>query len=568
MKYLIFTILVVSSIFAKESDFSIIINKPFNEVLFDVTEDYDRSISAVGFSRDFKVNHKYNQPFTSPFDYLSAISDAKGSQMHLIKIGKNGDLILDKASNLSKFNEAIAVVKTPNNGYFVGGYTLDGSLLILKLNSHGDLMFNREFGTNNYDRMNNLILLSDGGVLAIGSSVTSRSQHDNIFETGLGLNDIYLTRFSKTGDRLWSKKYGTIYDDRGIDAVEARDGSIIVVSTTSYDKSKNITLMRINENGDKIWLKHYKNDNEIITPYKIIRLKDNNFLLSLTHVNNMNKEQIRLIKFDIQKNILIDKELHTAYSSAIKDIKEYSDSKLIGVGYVRDTFNTDALVMMLDSSLDLLFQEHFGAQNYDEFNAVTILHNSQAVAVGINTDENSQESNMWVIKLNQDATMAQKITKTTKFYDKLCEVFANEIFHNQLLIKEDLSIEFIAPELFFRVAEYELSAKQKEFLALFSKKLLSFLKSTSANIETLEVNGHTSSEWREADFTQNYLKNEKLSMQRAYATLHYIFQMQDISIKMWLKDILKGSGLSYSKSFETPDKESSRRVSFRIVLRR
>ena len=129
--------------------------------------------------------------------------------------------------------------------------------------------------------MNNLILLSDGGVLAIGSSTTSRSQNDYMFETGLGLNDIYLTRFSKNGQKLWGRKYGTSYDDRGIDAVEAQDGSIIVVSTTEYDNNKNVTLMRITENGKKKWLHHYKKD-EVITPHKIIRLRDNNFLLSLS----------------------------------------------------------------------------------------------------------------------------------------------------------------------------------------------------------------------------------------------------------------------------------------------
>ncbi|MCD6433531.1 MAG: hypothetical protein J7L21_05760, partial [Sulfurimonas sp.] len=507
--------------------------------------------------------------YTNAFDYLESLSNAQGSQIHLVKVDNSANIVLSKSANLSRFNEAIAVVKTPSNGYFIGGYTLDGELLILKLTADGTTIFNKTFGTKNYDRMNNLILMSDGGVLAIGSSITSRDRHDSIFETGLGLNDIYLARFSKDGRKLWSKKYGTGYDDRGVDAVEARDGSIIVVSSTSYNQNRNITLMRITENGDKIWLKHYKQE-QLITPYKIIKLKDNNFLLSLSQKSDTNKNQVRIIKFDLQRNILLDKEIHTTYSSALKDIKEFSDGNLIGVGYVRDNYDTNGLVMLLNSELDLLYQNHFGDENFDSFNSAVILHNSQVAVAGVNTDENSQESNMWIVKLNRDGSMAQKSTKVTNFYDELLKLFKSEIDANILTIKEDLSIEFIKEVLYFKVAKYELTTKQKEFLTNFSNKLIPFLKANRDYIETLEINGHTSSEWGSANFNSRYLKNEKLSMNRSYSTISYIFQKQNRPTQVWLTKVLKGSGFSYSKKAtlnDSEDREKSRRVSFKIILK-
>ncbi|RUM64479.1 MAG: hypothetical protein DSZ04_02600, partial [Sulfurimonas sp.] len=231
---LLFTI----SLYATTSNYSIIVNKPFDAVLFDITQDYDRTISAVGFSKEYKNNSNRPLSYTNAFDYLASVSQKFGSQMHLIKVDKTAKTILSKISNLPKFNKASALVKTPTNGYFIGGYTLDGSLLIIKLDERANLLYSRTFGTKNYDRMNNLILMSDGGVLAVGSSITSRSSSDNMFNTGLGNNDIFITRFSKDGQKLWSKKYGTIYDDEGIDAVEATDGSIIVIGTTSYEKNR------------------------------------------------------------------------------------------------------------------------------------------------------------------------------------------------------------------------------------------------------------------------------------------------------------------------------------------
>lgn len=570
MKQIIFlTLLLLSSLYSKTSDYSVIIDKPFSDALFDITEDYDRSISAVGFSREFKQNSHTSKTYTNAFDYLSSVSNKHGSQIHLLKLNNKAEVVLSKATKLSRFTEAVALAKTPANGYYIGGYTLDGDLLILKLDSNGNIIFNKTFGTKNYDRMNNLILMSDGGVLAVGSSVTSRSAHDSMFETGLGKNDIYITRFSKDGAKLWSKKYGTKYDDRGIDASEARDGSIIVVSTTSYDKNKNVTLMRITENGNRMWLKHYKSEN-LVTPRKIIRLRDNNFVLALSEYNNMQKEQIRLIKFDLYKNVLIDKKIFTTYPSTLNDIKEFSDGSFIGVGYVKDTYNTDGLVMILDSHLTMRNQEHYGKDQYDLFNAVTILHNSQAAAAGVHTNNNSQETNMWVAKFNRDGTLAQISTNVTNFYQKLCDIFKKEIDEHIITIKEDLTIELIDKSLYFKVGEYKLTDKQKLFLDGFSKKLVSFLNANKEQINTLEVNGHTSSEWGTENFAKGYVKNEKLSINRSFSTLSYIFLNQSKPTQINLSKILRGSGFSYSKKMmlnDSEDREKSRRVAFKIILK-
>lgn len=569
MKYILTLLLLLNISYAKSSDYSLIINKPFNEALFDITQDYDREISAVGFSKSYQTTSKPNKKvYTDAFEYLKSVANTHGSQIHLLKVNHEAEIVLSKSTKLSRFSEAVAVVKTPANGYFVGGYTNDGELIILKLDSNGEVIFTKLFGTKNYDRMNNLILLSDGGVLAIGSSTTTRDQHDPLFETGLGLNDIFLTRFSKDGKKLWSKKFGTKYDDRGIDAVEAFDGSIIVLSSASSHQMKNVTLMRITENGNRIWLKHYnKEDN--ITAYKIIRLRDNNFLVSISKNDNLKHEQIRLIKFDLQQNIIIDKEVHTAYSSALKDIKEYSNGKIIGVGYVKDTYDTDALVMILDKELNLIYQDHFGEENYDMFNAVTILHNSQAAAAGIHTDSRLQASNMWIVKLNRDGTIAQKSTSQLSLYEKLLKTFKTEIDANQLSIQEDLSIDFLSEDLYFATGKYILTPAQKEFLLKFSTKLMPLLKSHQDIINTLEINGHTSSEWGGVKFSDRYLKNEKLSMNRSYTTLEFIFKNQNKKTQIWLTEVIKGSGFSYSQKVFTNDYEDrvkSRRVSFKIIL--
>lgn len=574
MKSAIFILFILFSFLnAAAADFSLIIKKPFDSALFDITENYDRTISAVGFSKNYKQDKHPSTPYTNAFDYLESVSNKYGYQMHLLKVDNKADILLSKTAALKDFNTAVGLQKTPTDGYFIGGYTMNGKLLLVKLDAEGNLLYFRKFGTKNFDKMNSLAALRDGGVLSVGFSVTSRDLHDDIFKTGLGNDDIFITRFSKTGKILWSKKYGTKYDDRAISAVEANDGSLLILATTQYDNNKDITLMRLGENGDTIWLKHFKST-KLIEAEKIIKLKDGNFIAVLAVYDDFGKAQVRLIKFDLYKNVIHDETISTRYSSVLNDIAEFSNGKLIGVGYVKDKFNTDGLAMIFDSNLKLLKQAHYGDKNYDTFNALHILHNSQVAVAGVHTDNNSQEENMWIVKLNSDATMAQIMQSSTvsneSMYEELVKLFKNEIANNELQISKDLTITLTGSSLYFQAGAYRLTAKQKAFLAKFSKKLIPFLRRHQKEVATLEINGHTSSEWRNTDFEQRYLKNSRLSLQRSYETLKFIFSHQDAQTQRYLTTIFKGSGESYRGKImrnAVEDKKKSRRVSFKILLR-
>ncbi len=572
MRYLLIIITIISSLYSKQVPFSIIIDEPFNNALLDITEDFDRSMSAVGFIKPYKkgTDKPNDGVYRNAFDYLASLSNSNGSLIHLIKVDSYADIELRKSIKLSQFAEALGVVKSPENGYIVGGNTLDGSLVVLGLDANANMIFHKIFGTPNQDKMSKIHLLRDGGILIIGSSATSRTDTENLFKGGLGLNDIYLSRFSRQGEMLWSKKYGSAEDESGVDAAEAEDGSIVILGQKHSGSSKTATLLRVTQHGEKIWLYDIKGEKNT-TAHKIVKLRDNTFALSLSQTNDMNKEQIRLLKIDLQKNTLLDKSIYTNYSSVLKDIKEFSDGKIVGVGIVEDTYNTDGLAILFDSNFKMLTQEHYGSDARDAFYALSILHNSQIGVAGIHTDKESQESNMWIVKLNSNLSMAQvsKKTVTTSFYAQLLDLFRDEIAAKKLIIKEDLTIELIDKSLYFNVGEFILTSSQKLFLQKFSAKLLPFLKKNSEILNTLEVSGHTSSEWGSSDFSKGYINNTELSMKRSFSTISYVFNTQNQETKVWLSELLKGSGLSFSKRVivqHNEDKEKSRRVSFKIIL--
>lgn len=555
---------------ANSSDFSLVLNKEYPSSLHSVTQNYDRTISAIGISKSFNKNASLSsRTYTDPFEYLRHASNRYGSNIHLITIDNKANVIHDKAYKLPKFNEAVSLLKTPTNGYMVGGTTQDGSLLLMKLGANGQLEFSKEFGTKSYDSLSKLVALKDGGVLAIGTSATTRKAHQGMFQSGLGLNDIYLTRFTKNGTLVWSKKYGTSQDDYGVDAVEAGDGSIVLVGVTHKNGEKKILLSRVDETGDKIWL-HEFTSKESLQAHKILKLRNNTFVLSASKQDMQGKKQIQLIRFNQDYTILANKTISSTYSSTLVDIKELSNTNIVGVGSVEDKENTDGLFVHLDKNFNLICQNHFGDEAHDSFDTLSVLHNSDVVATGSFTEPTSQEANMWITKIKQDCSLAQKAVESEQIYKALQNEFYEELKDEKITLTRQLTIELNKQNLYFDVGEYQLTSAQKLFLDRFSKRFIALMYKYKDQIATLEINGHTSSEWGDVDFTQRYLKNEKLSMNRSYATLSYLFVQQSKEVQNWLTQILKGSGLSYAKKVSFQDKEErelSRRVSFRIILK-
>ncbi|MDX1296524.1 MAG: hypothetical protein R3302_09650, partial [Sulfurimonadaceae bacterium] len=460
---------------------------------------------------------------------------------------------------------------TPANGYLIGGYTQDGQMLVTKIDQNGQQLFLKRFGTKNHDRMNRLVALRDGGVLAVGTSVTSRDRGDKLFQQGLGHNDITLTRFSRNGQQLWSKKYGTVHDDSGIDATEAYDGSIILLGTTDRAAKRTVSFMRLGENGDKIWRMEY-NSEGYHNGYDLITLSSGRFMASFTERTAKQIEKIRLVTFDLQQNLLNERDVTTDASSALYAIAQHSNGTITGVGGVTrmPSGKTDALAMHFDAQCNTLWKKEYGNAGNDLFRNLHIMRNGTIVAVGETVAAGSEISDMWIVKLNDDGSVASKATESSSVYAYLYEQFADDINKGNITLGKDLTITLTHPVLLFKTGVYELTPVQETFLELFSNRLLKALQPYKSQIAGLSINGHTSSEWKGADFTERYLKNSKLSTQRAYSVLSHIFRHKaNAAYQPWLTDILSNDGYSYSKIVTNPeeDRKASRRVAFGIILK-
>lgn len=401
MKYLFLIIISTFTLYASNNSYNIVIQSRFNDTLNAVVQDYGNTISAVGFYKKYNTASKIsNATYYNAFSYLQHHKSRYGIYMRLVKLNTKAKIVLSKTINISNISTAVSVVKTPSNGYIVGGYSKNGRLIVTKLTSFGHVVFSKKIGHRHYDTMSKLIRLSSGKILIVGSSMSRVTTYGSMYNNGLGLNDILLVCLSKNGTVLWKHKFGTPYNDRGIDAVEANDGSIVVLGETYYKKSKTIVLMHITNYGDKIWYKTYL-DKQHLKPFALAKLRNNKFIISFDTVSN-SQQQINLTIFNIQGNILKHVKVPTQYPSKLVDIHEDRNGYIIGVGQVRDNgfFNTDGLWMKLSTSLHLLLQRHYGGRYFDSFKSFVILRDGNYAVVGNKTGINPEVSNMWIMKLN------------------------------------------------------------------------------------------------------------------------------------------------------------------------
>lgn len=569
----IFLILILSiSLYAEAYDIKI--SYPFESELFDVTQDYNSDIAIVGFSKKFLTKKRPNRAYSDAFSYLaSAKKAAEGEQIHMLKLSSlSGSSNYEKRLSLKYFNQAVSLVKSRNHSYFVGGYTQKGELLLLKLTDSKRIKKFKKFGTRNYDKMNRLIALRDGGVLAVGTSMTSRDLKDPMFKQGLGLNDIYLTRFSEEGKMLWSKKFGSEFDDRGISATEAYDGTLLVVGTKDEKQKRSITLLRLSESGDTIWKKNYTKAN-VSDVNEIITLRDNSYLVAMSFYNKKSQKQIRLLRFDTQYNILATQNIEGDYNQEILSLKEAKNGNIIAVGKIEElnNSNTNALAIYLNPNLKIVWKREYGDKNYDIFRNVAILKDSSFVAVGTSTPLHSEKSDMWIVKLNNDGTIAdKKATTSISLYDALCNNFSKEIKAKELEIDQDLTITLTSPLLQFKTAAYKLTPKQKRFLKTFTPKLVKVLKKYQEHIKYISLNGHTSSTWAKASKDSAYLNNMKLSSNRAYQTLRELYNCTQKKDREFLKDLLETHSLASKKRVMKYGKEDmlkSQKVTLKLELK-
>ncbi|MBL4624323.1 MAG: hypothetical protein JKY42_04190 [Flavobacteriales bacterium] len=171
--------------------------------------------------------------------YLFKVS-SKGGQEWVCSFGGTGS------------EEGKSLIQTADGGYLVAGYTNSvgkggDDVYVVKTDEFGQVVWEKNFG-GEYDEQASTIFPTDDGGCVITGYTNSK---------GAGGVDVYLLRLNSSGELILEKTFGSRSDEKGKSVVQCKDGGFAITgqsisSSGDYSKEKNkeIYVIKTDIKGD------------------------------------------------------------------------------------------------------------------------------------------------------------------------------------------------------------------------------------------------------------------------------------------------------------------------------
>jgi uncharacterized delta-60 repeat protein len=193
----------------------------------------------------------------------------------LIKFDPNGNIEWDLNIGGGEEDGAYDIQQTPDNGYIIAGYTRTVSDLsyiayIVKTDPDGTVEWKSEFGGGSDDQFYS-ITLDENGYVAAGYTKSFNE-----------FSDIFVVKVNQDGEKVWEKVYGgdeTQEDARSIK--KTSDGGYILAGKTneySYG-SYDMYLLKLNRDGDLQWSQVFGGENNDIG-YSVLQSSDKGYVIA------------------------------------------------------------------------------------------------------------------------------------------------------------------------------------------------------------------------------------------------------------------------------------------------
>jgi len=228
--------------------------------------------------------------------YLGSPSNA-----WLMKTDKLGLVEWNQTYDWRDYDQGWSVIQTKDDNFALGGsssnvnHNWDGWLM--KINFHGNMMWNRTYGGSSSDHVQAVIQTYDDGFALTGDT----------WSYGVGLNDGWLVKTNTNGVVMWNRTYGGLGTDRFYEVIQTIDlGFVLVGATSSFGTGGfDAWLVKTDSVGNIIWMRTYGAESHDAA-YSGISTVDGGFVLAgstSSYVERPTDMNFWLLKLDKNGNI-------------------------------------------------------------------------------------------------------------------------------------------------------------------------------------------------------------------------------------------------------------------------
>ena len=159
---------------------------------------------------------------------------AKLTDAWALRLDPDGQVLWQKLYGGDQEDRFYSIIETADHNYLIAGGTASFGagqmdVWVLKLDPHGQVLWQKTYGGKGDDRAFSVQAVSDGGYLVLA--------HTQSF--GAGLTDAWLLKLDAQGQLQWQKTYGGKMEDRIYGSLETPDhGFLVAGGTASFGAGK------------------------------------------------------------------------------------------------------------------------------------------------------------------------------------------------------------------------------------------------------------------------------------------------------------------------------------------
>lgn len=294
---------------------------------------------------------------------------AGGRDAWLVKTDSAGNMQWYKTYGTTGDDYAYSLAKTADGGYALFGYTVPGGLFtgvsdywLIKTDAAGNVQWNKTYGaptTSEY--LTHGIRTADGGYAMVGYNGTVVS--------GPQISSIWLVKVDSAGNMEWNKTYGGKENNVGFNVIQAGDGGYVIAGITNSSGASGYDawLIKTDSSGKLEWNKTY-GGTLYETWYSVVQTVDGGYAaVGATNSSGAGGMDLWLGKIDSAGNMQWNKTFGGTGTEYGSSIALTSDGGYVIGGYT-DSFgagNTDVWMIKTDSYGNAQWTRTFGGSAAD-----------------------------------------------------------------------------------------------------------------------------------------------------------------------------------------------------------
>jgi hypothetical protein len=372
------------------------------------------------------------------------------ADLWVIAMGDNGIIEWQNSLGGTSDDLLVTMIETLDGNILIGAYSESGiggnkttpnkggyDFWLIKMDNQGNEIWQKSYGGSGDDYLGDLVELSDGSVILVGTSNSPISGDKT--ENSYGLSDYWVVKIDENGNIIWDRSIGGVYDE-GASSVTIDDNENIFISggsrsSVSGHKSEvsyggyDFWIVKLDNNGNFVWDKtiggadYDYGTNLIFSNNQIFAFGNSTSGISGAKTEISRGEfDIWGAKLDQNGTILMDKTFGGNYIEQLSDVKLMPSGDLILTGSSSSDVSGDVETSSHNNSLDFWIlitdtsdlsiksQFKFGGDQNDvsptileiENNSLLLFGATDSGVSGDKTLPSKGQNDFWVLELSTD----------------------------------------------------------------------------------------------------------------------------------------------------------------------